>query len=182
MAGLGTPFFSVLNVPFISVHFWTKRSFPFIFRVFGDLWNPKEQFVHFRSFLMNRNEGSEQNVHFWWTEMNAVNETFIFNEREWTQWTKRSFKMNGNERRERTVQLQKELLNVSFIFCVHFWVGHFEPLLTQKGLFWGHFWGLLGPDLTKWTKCSFSMNGNERSERNLHFHWTEMNVENETFI
>ena len=71
-------FWTYRSFPFI---FWTKRSFPFIFRVFGDLWNPKERFVHFCSFLMNGNERSEGNVHFQWTEMNAR--------------TKHSFEKNG---------------------------------------------------------------------------------------
>ena len=94
--------------------------------------------------------------------------------------------MNGNERREWTVQLWKELLNVLLIFYVHFrsfssfwpFLNHFWP---QKAFF-GHFWGFLGPNLTKMNEIFFVQNGNERRERNIHFHWTEMNAENKTFI
>ena len=102
------PFRTYRSFPFI---FWTERSFPFIFRVFGDLWNPNERFVHFRSFLMNGNERSEQNVHLYWTEMNAVNKTFIATERKWTQWTKRSFVLNRNERSERNIHFHWTEMN-----------------------------------------------------------------------
>ena len=36
-------------------------------------------------FLKPKKERRERNVHFQWTEMNVENETFIFNERKWTQ-------------------------------------------------------------------------------------------------
>ena len=150
MAGLGTPFFSVLNVPFISVHFlnetfisvhfssfwrlmkpkWTLRAFPFIFN--ERKWTQWTK----GSFVLNRNERSERNVHFHWTEMNAVNETFICTERKWTQWTNRSVVLNGNERCDHFLR--------SFPFIFEF-LAIFEPLLTPKRPFFGHFWGLLGP-------------------------------------
>jgi hypothetical protein len=56
--------------------------------------------------------------------------------------------MNGNERREQTIQLQKELLAVSFIFCVHFrsfpFIFEFLAIFDPKKAFFGHFRGLLG--------------------------------------
>ena len=126
-----------------------------------------------RSFLINGNERSERNIHFY--------------EQKWTQGTQRSFKMNENEWRERTVQLQIELLNVSFIFYVHFcsflscwpFLNHFWP---HKGLFLVIFWGFLGPNLTEMNETFILQNKNKRRERNVHFYWTEMNVENKTFI
>ena len=144
----------------------TMRSFPFIFNEWK--WTQWTKC----SFSMNGNERSKRNIHFQWIEMNAR--------------TKRSFNMNGNESREQTVQLQKELLNVLFIFYIHFRVFcHFWTTFDPKKAFFGHFWGFLRPNLTKMNKTFFLQNKNERRERNLHFHWTEINVENaenETFI
>ena len=40
----------------------TFHSFPFFFRVFGDLWDPKERSVLFLSFLKNGKEHKERNV------------------------------------------------------------------------------------------------------------------------
>ena len=119
--------------PFI---FRTKRSFPFIFWVFGDLWNPKEQW--------------DRSLHLKWTEMNVsfIFRTFgsifeflatyettfdpqkgqkklenrtkrsknernvLFTVKKWTQRMKHSFAKNRNERRERNVLLQRTEMNV----------------------------------------------------------------------
>ena len=63
----------------------TLRSFPFFSRVFGDLWNPKERYVLFRSFQKNGKERKERNVLFKRTEKNAKNVTFFWKERKRTR-------------------------------------------------------------------------------------------------
>ena len=63
----------------------TLRSFPFFFRVFRDLWNPKERYVLFRSFQKNGKERKERNVLFKRTEKNAKNVTFFWKERKRTR-------------------------------------------------------------------------------------------------
>ena len=82
-----------MNVNERFVHF---LNISFDFRVFGDLWNhfwpQKRQKKNSKIernvrkmnktfFLQRKNERREQNIHFHWTEMNAVNETFIWKER-----------------------------------------------------------------------------------------------------
>ena len=132
-------------------------------------------------------------------EMNAVKETFIFNERKWTQWRKRSFPLNGNERSERNVHLKWTEMNVEnerfsckknfwtfrsfFAFIsVHFRVfGHFRATFDPKKAFFS-FLGTFGACPNQMNNTFFLQNKNEHSERNIHFHWTEMNVENETFF
>ena len=49
----------------------TLRSFTFFSRVFGDLWNPKERYVLFRSFAKNGKERKKQNVLLQRKEKNA---------------------------------------------------------------------------------------------------------------
>ena len=93
-----------------SFAFRTFRSFAFkkenvtffyvLFRVFGDLWNPKERYVLFRSFQKNGKERKERNVLFKRTEKNAKNVTFFWKERKRT--------------RERNVLLQRTEKNVPF--------------------------------------------------------------------
>ena len=85
-AGLGTPFFSVQNVPFFFV---LKR----------------ERYVLFRSFLEfieTQKERKERNVLLQRTEKNGKNAPFFLKERKRT--------------RERFVLLQKERENVPFFF------------------------------------------------------------------
>ena len=48
----------------------TLRSFPFFSRVFGDLWDPKERYVLFRSFEKNGN-----NVMFFYKERKRTQRT-----------------------------------------------------------------------------------------------------------
>ena len=137
-----------------------------------------------------------------------MNDTFICTERKWTQWTKRSFPLNGNECSERNVHLKWTEMNVEnepfsckknfwtlrsfFAFIsVHFWVfGHFWATFDPKKAFFWSFLGTFGAwpnqmnetfifnerKWTQWTKRSFSLNGNERRECNVHFQWTEMNA------
>ena len=62
----------------------TLRSFTFFSRVFGDLWDPKERYVLFRSFEKNGKERKERNVLLQRTEKNAKNVTFFCKERERT--------------------------------------------------------------------------------------------------
>jgi len=88
-----------MNAPFISAYFF-------------------ERSVHFRSFSSffatyeTHLNASFISVHLYWTEMNALNETFICTERKWTQWTQRSFLLNGNERIERNVHFHWTEMNV----------------------------------------------------------------------
>ena len=42
-AGLGTPFFYILNVPCFSVHFSNETFFSVHFQIFGGLWNPPKK-------------------------------------------------------------------------------------------------------------------------------------------
>ena len=83
------------------------HSFPFFSRVFGDLWDPKERYVLFRSFLKNGKEREERNVLLQRTEKNGKNVTFFCKERKRTERTLRSFAKNGKERKERSVLLQR---------------------------------------------------------------------------
>ena len=62
----------------------TFRTFPFFSRVFGDLWDPKERPIHFRSFLKNGKERKERSVLLQRTEKNAKNGTFFCKERKIT--------------------------------------------------------------------------------------------------
>ena len=78
------------------------RSFPFFSRVFGDLWDPQERYLLFRSFLKNGKERKERNVLLQRTEKNGKNAPFFCKEQKRT--------------RERSVLLQKERENVTFFF------------------------------------------------------------------
>ena len=73
----------------------TLRSFPFFSRVFGDLWDPKERYVLFRSFLKNGKEQKERNVLLQRTEKNGKNVTFFCKERKRTERTFHPFIKNG---------------------------------------------------------------------------------------
>ena len=147
----GQTFFSKERfvLTFISVHWkWTFRSL--------------------RSFLFSGNERFVHYVHFRSVEMNVSFTTFISVQWKWTFCSLRSFPFIKNEWKWmfRSFQLgraqksPKMTISSFWLFLSHFW--------PQKGLYFGHFWGLLGPDLTKWTKRSF--------------YRIKMNVENETFI
>ena len=81
------------------------HPFPFFSRVFGDLWDPKECYVLFRSFQKNGKERKERNILLQRTENNGKNEKnapFFLKERK--------------RARERFVLLQKERENVPFFF------------------------------------------------------------------
>ena len=56
------PFRTFRSFPFF---YRMQRSFPFYFGVFGDLWDPKECSVIFRSFIKNGKECKDRSVFFY---------------------------------------------------------------------------------------------------------------------
>ena len=96
------------NAPFsCKNNFWTFCSLFWVFCPFWTTFDPKKTFFgHFWGFLglnLTQKNGAFFSIHFYRTEMNAENETFFCTERKWTQRTKRSFALNGNEHREQNV-------------------------------------------------------------------------------
>ena len=80
--GLGSTFFSILNVPFFSILLKKATFFSILFLSFCDLWNPKGRSVPFRSFLKNGKEHKERNILLQRTEKNARKFCSFAKERE----------------------------------------------------------------------------------------------------
>ena len=85
------------------------------------------------------------------------------------QRTKSYFAKNGNERENKKFFCKKNFGTFRSFFVLLQVYGHFLP---QKGLFFGHFWGFFGPNLTQKNNAFFS----------VHFYRTEINAENKTFF